>query len=68
MGQPEIYDRIQMLASNPDNKLDFYTNNHFIISHYPLMVLTGTRYIFGKRVRRLRKMVAFDNSSDGEES
>jgi len=44
---------------------NFYTSNHFVTSHYPLMVISGTKYIFGKRIRRLRKMVAFDNSSDG---
>lgn len=47
------------------NYKDFYTSNHFVTSHYPLMVISGTKYIFGKRIRRLRKMVAFDNSSDG---
>ena len=49
-------------------RIDFYSTNHFVSSHYPLMILTNTKYIFGKRIRRLRKTVAFDNSSDGEES
>lgn len=63
-GRNEIYDRINMLAGIRINNSDFYVNAVLVRYEHPLMIVTNTKHIFIKRLRRMKKMIASDCSSD----
>ena len=55
LDKDEIYDRIRLLAGNICLHTDFYSQNVLLRYEYPLMVLTKTKGIFLKRIKRLKK-------------
>ena len=56
-GRNEIIERVRMLT-------DFYEENLIMRYEYPMMVVTGTKNIFLRRIRRVKKMEAGEDSSD----
>lgn len=63
-GRPEIQDRMKLLIGYFNIYLDFFMNAYVMTYEYPTMIITSCRSIYQRRLRRMRKMVASDTSSD----
>ena len=68
LDKDEIYDRIRLLSGNPLTHSDFYSQNILLRYEYPLMVLTRTKSIFLKRLKRMKKVQNEEGSSDESHS
>ena len=53
-----------MLAGTKVSILEFYGNAVLLKYEYPLMVLTRTKAIFLKRLKRMKKILVAEGSSD----
>lgn len=63
-GKEEISDRIALLAGTLCTILEFYASSIALKYEYPLMLLTNTKEIFLKRLKRMKKIIAEEGSSD----
>ena len=67
-GRAEINDRISMLAGTSSLHTDFYDSTVFVKYEHPMMVISNTKDIFLKRIKRMKKMIASDCSSQESSS